>query len=66
MGPIYWDRLCKHGWVLDRMRLVQLACFRPGGVPIPRGMLSLWGKLLPVAPKLDWRNGWRDFLTAYP
>jgi len=60
LGPVYWDRLCKHGWVIDRIRIVQMACSpRKDAVPMPSGLLKLWNDLLSAAPGLDWRNGWR-------
>jgi hypothetical protein len=60
---VYWDRLCEHGWVIDRMRIVQLAhCAGEDEVPVPRGLLKLWEDLRDAAPNLDWRNGWRHSL----
>ncbi len=64
LDEVFWDRLCKGGWVLDRVRLVQLA--RCGGAeapPAPRGLRELWQDLLSAAPELDWRNGWRECLS---
>jgi hypothetical protein len=63
LGPVYWHRLSEHGWVIDRIRIVQLAhSARGGAVPVPGGLLKLWNDLLSVASDLDWRNGWRHSL----
>jgi hypothetical protein len=63
LRPVDWHRLCKIGWVLDRVRLVQLAHYPCGAAePIPSALRKLWQDLLSSAPELDWRNGWRESL----
>ena len=68
LDPVFWDRLCKEGgWVLDRVRLVQLAhCCGADAPPTPSGLRQLWQDLLSAAPELDWRNGWRECLRENP
>jgi hypothetical protein len=61
MDDIDWTRLSQTGWVLDRMRLVEL--FRlgiVGGLEEPQVVLSLWKDLEAVLPEFDWRNDWRE------
>lgn len=60
MDGLDWDRLSQTGWVLDRMRLVEL--FWQGlmpGIAQPQVVVSLWDDLLAVLPDFDWRNEWR-------
>jgi hypothetical protein len=61
MNAIDWVRLSQTGWVLDRMRLVEL--FQHGikqGLEEPQVVLALWKDLQPVLPEFDWRNDWRE------
>lgn len=60
LEPVYWHRLNESGWVIDRMRLVQLAN-SPVKVDmeVPAQLLNLWKDLAAAAANLDWRNGWR-------
>jgi hypothetical protein len=60
MDGIDWARLSQTGWVLDRMRLVEL--FRMAHVSKleePQAVLNLWKDLTAVLPNFDWRNEWR-------
>ena len=67
LDDVFWDRLCKGGWVLDRVRLVQLAhSSRADSLPTPDGLRRLWHDLLSAAPDLDWWNGWRESLMHNP
>jgi hypothetical protein len=63
LEDVFFDRLCKHGWVLDRMRLVRLA-HAPGAHHLdpPDGVLSLWNDLWAAIDEFDWRNGWQQNL----
>jgi len=63
LEQVFFDRLCKHGWVLDRMRLVRLA-HTTGATQIdpPDAVLSLWADLLAAIGEFDWRNGWQQSL----
>ena len=61
MDDIDWARLSQTGWVLDRMRLVEL--FRleiMKGLEEPEVVLTLWKDLAAVLPDFDWRNQWRE------
>jgi hypothetical protein len=61
MDEIDWTRLNQTGWVLDRMRLVEL--FRIGfvhGLNGPPLVLTLWNDLSAILPDFDWRNEWRE------
>jgi hypothetical protein len=65
LAPVHWDRLSEHGWVIDRMRIVQMAYYhRNYAIAIPNGLLNLWRDLLSALPDLDWRNGWRYSLEV--
>jgi hypothetical protein len=58
---IDWVRLSQTGWVLDRMRLVEL--FQLGikqGLEEPEVVLLLWKDLKAVLHDFDWRSEWRD------
>lgn len=61
LDTVDWVRLSQTGWVLDRMRLVEL--FRLGimkGFEEPQVVLTLWKDLEAVLPDFDWRNDWRQ------
>jgi hypothetical protein len=61
LDAIDWIRLNQTGWVLDRMRLVEL--FQLGktkGLNEPELVLALWKDLEAAMPSFDWRNEWRD------
>jgi hypothetical protein len=61
LDGIDWARLSQTGWVLDRMRLVEL--FRietTHGLEEPERVLELWKDLQSVLPEFDWRNQWRE------
>jgi hypothetical protein len=61
VDAVDWSRLSQTGWVLDRMRLVEL--FRIGlmqGLEEPQVVLELWKDLAAVLPDFDWRNEWRE------
>jgi hypothetical protein len=65
LDPRDWDRLSQNGWVLDRMRLVELTRIGiQSGPRVPQEILSLWGDLLTVLPDFDWRNAWQAGLFA--
>lgn len=59
---VHWDRLSAQGWVLDRLRLVQLAGMAKQDQAVPTGVATLWQKLSKCIVTLDWRNGWRGEL----
>lgn len=63
LEQVYYDRLCKHGWVLDRMRLVRLAHV-PNACPInpPKPVRELWADLYASINEFDWRHGWQQNL----
>ena len=63
LEQVYYDRLCKHGWVLDRMRLVRLAHL-PNACPIdpPRQVTALWEDFNASISEFDWRHGWQQNL----
>jgi len=63
LEPVFYDRLCKHGWVLDRMRLVRLA-HSPTARQLnpPEAVVSLWRELQNTLDQFDWRNGWQQNL----
>ncbi len=61
LDGIDWVRLSQTGWVLDRMRLVEL--FRLGitqGLEAPEVVLALWNDLASTLSGFDWRNQWRE------
>jgi hypothetical protein len=61
LDAVDWIRLNQTGWVLDRMRLVEL--FRLGtmkGLNEPQHVLTLWKDLEAVMPDFDWRNEWQE------
>jgi hypothetical protein len=60
LQPVFWDRLCKNGWVLDRMRLVRMANFGSIALPMCPGLLQLWNDLFASIPIFDWRTAWQD------
>ena len=60
LDPVHWDRLSAQGWVLDRLRLVQLAEMAKQNPPVPAGVAAIWPKLSACIATLDWRNGWRE------
>ncbi|EIP98944.1 hypothetical protein OpiT1DRAFT_03443 [Opitutaceae bacterium TAV1] len=62
LEKVHWDRLSEQGWILDRLRLVQLAAARKENPPVPPCLLALWDELSACVSKMDWRNGWRGQL----
>ncbi len=56
---VHWDRLSEQGWILDRLRLVQLAEMAKETPTVPAGVKALWSRLSVCSATLDWRNGWR-------
>ncbi|MGH7453650.1 MAG: hypothetical protein ACRENG_20040 [bacterium] len=61
LDAVDWSRLSQTGWVLDRMRVVEL--FRLGviqGLEEPQTVLSLWKDLKAALADFDWRNEWRE------
>ena len=61
MDDIDWARLNQTGWVLDRMRLVDLFQLEVvQGLEEPQVVLTLWKDLKAVMPDFDWRNEWRE------
>lgn len=53
-----WDRLCKHGWVLDRMRITRLFGHKTGTPSNHSALVKCWTDLLALVPKLEWQTAW--------
>lgn len=54
-----WTRLSQTGWVLDRMRLVELFHFEANlEVEESETVLTLWRDLKAALPDFDWRTEW--------
>jgi hypothetical protein len=62
LEAVHWDRLSEQGWILDRLRLIQLAALAKGDPPVPVGLQALWAELSASVSTMDWRNGWRGEL----
>jgi hypothetical protein len=56
---VNWDRLCGQGWVLDRMRLVELAHASTTPQNPVGGTLNLWNEFANELKGFDWRNSWQ-------
>jgi hypothetical protein len=54
LEPIFWHRLCQHGWVLDRMRLVRLVRDSTGRrLRLPASLTTLWEDLVDFIDEID-------------
>ncbi len=61
LDAIDWARLSQTGWVLDRMRLVELFWIETlQGLKEPERVLELWKDFQSVLAEFDWRNQWRE------
>lgn len=60
LSELEWDRLCKLGWILDRLRLTRLFELKTGVPPNYEEISDLWYKLLEYIEQIDWRTVWRD------
>jgi len=60
LDGIDWVRLNQTGWVLDRMRLVELFRMRKQARTEPQAVMELWKDLKTILSDFDWRNDWRE------
>lgn len=58
VDPVMWRRLSKQGWVLDRIRIINLLKNARHQMPLSRSVPRLWSGLRKVSSLFDYRHGW--------
>lgn len=58
--PFRWRRLSRQGWVLDRIRILNLLKMGMHSKLLPEKVMSLLPSLIAIVPLLDYRHGWSN------